>query len=288
MSFGERAALEGVLAQRQPALSIEIGTAEGGSLERIAVYSREVHSFDLVAPQLDVAKEPRVHVHTGDSHELLPRLLERLAADHRNVDFALVDGDHSSHGVRRDIEDLLNSPATGDTAILIHDTANPSVRTGLDEVRFAAWPKVAHVDLDFVAGYMFQEPRLRHELWGGLGLVLVDAARLAYGSNSVVQERYYPAASLLADAREAVIERERDANGKPPPPSDDAERMDLVNALDEGVQRHISELESEILRITSVSAHHEALWHEMMDSVSWKVTTPIRQLAARARAFRRG
>src|SRR5690348_6240653 len=47
MSFGERAALEGVLAQLRPRLAVEIGTAEGGSLERIAAYSEEVHSIDL-------------------------------------------------------------------------------------------------------------------------------------------------------------------------------------------------------------------------------------------------
>ena len=48
MTFGERAAIEGILAQLRPRVAIEIGTAEGGSLERIAHYSERVHSFDLV------------------------------------------------------------------------------------------------------------------------------------------------------------------------------------------------------------------------------------------------
>ena len=39
MSFGERAALEGVVAQVRPRLAVEIGTAAGGSLARIARYS---------------------------------------------------------------------------------------------------------------------------------------------------------------------------------------------------------------------------------------------------------
>jgi hypothetical protein len=54
MSFGERAALEGILAQLRPRLAIEIGTAEGGSLSRIADYSAEVHSIDLTHDELSV------------------------------------------------------------------------------------------------------------------------------------------------------------------------------------------------------------------------------------------
>src|SRR5690242_11209014 len=79
MSFGERAALEGVLAQRRPRLSIEIGTAEGGSLARIAAHSEITHSFDLVLPPQEIRDLPGVTLHTGDSHELLPRLLAELA-----------------------------------------------------------------------------------------------------------------------------------------------------------------------------------------------------------------
>ena len=48
MSFGERAAFEGILTQLGPSLAIEIGSAEGGCLERIAARSDAVHSFDLV------------------------------------------------------------------------------------------------------------------------------------------------------------------------------------------------------------------------------------------------
>jgi hypothetical protein len=277
MSFGERAALEGVLSQLSPKLSIEIGTAEGGSLDRIAVHSDEVHAFDLVSPQLSVAEAPHVRIHTGDSHEMLPSELERLAEDGRNVDFVLVDGDHSSDGIRRDIEDLLNASAIASTVILIHDTINPTVRAGLDAVHYTAWPKVAHVDLDFVPGYMFREERLKHELWGGRGLLLFDSSRLAYDAAPVVQERYYAAAPLFAGIRDLVVARESE------PEQQEAERLPPDTTADEKLERHIEELEAEILRITSVSAHHETLWRDMMNSVSWKVTTPLRGLASQAR-----
>ena len=77
MTIGERAGLEGVLAQLRPRLAIEIGTAEGGSLTRVAAYSDEVHSFDLVDPRLPVAELDHVHLHIGDGHLLLPEVSRR-------------------------------------------------------------------------------------------------------------------------------------------------------------------------------------------------------------------
>jgi hypothetical protein len=209
MSYGERAALEGLLSQLQPRLAIEIGTAEGGSLGRIAEHSAEVHSFDLVEPHPGVRELPNVTLHTGDSHRLLPELLARLADEGRNVDFVLVDGDHSSEGVCQDVRDLLDSRAIGRTIIVIHDTINETVRAGLERVRYEAYPKVAYVELDFVAGYMFREPSLLHELWGGLGLVVVDSARSAYFAGGARQKRYYEAFGLVREARTRLLELQR-------------------------------------------------------------------------------
>jgi hypothetical protein len=210
MSGGERAALEGVLAQLRPRLAIEIGTAEGATLGRIAAHAGEVHSFDLFEPVLETGRLANVVLHTGDSHELLPRGLARLARDGRNVDFVLVDGDHSADGVRRDLEDLLASDALATTTILIHDTSNPTVRRGLDAVDWAAHAKVAEVDLDWLSGYLFTNPHFRHELWGGIGRIVVDAA--ADRTGSPLQERYVPIGPLLEWARRAVDEGETPAD----------------------------------------------------------------------------
>jgi len=203
MSFGERAAIEGVLSQLRPSLSVEIGTAAGGSLAEIASHSHEVHSFDLHDPGPLAERFPEVRFHTGDSHELLPRLLARLADDGRNVDFVLVDGDHTPEGAQRDVEDLLASPALTDTIILLHDTSNHRVRRGYGRVRYEAHPKVAHVDLDFVGGYVLSEPGLDDEVWGGLGLIWVSARRGAYFAPSIRQDRYHPTSELLQHGFEA-------------------------------------------------------------------------------------
>src|SRR4051812_3963802 len=86
MTYGERVALEGTVSALHPALSLEIGTAQGGSLAQIAAHSDEVHSFDLVRPE-ELRVPENVTLHTGDSHELLPRLLAELSDSGRNVDF---------------------------------------------------------------------------------------------------------------------------------------------------------------------------------------------------------
>jgi hypothetical protein len=247
MSFGERAALEGILSQLQPRLAIEIGTAEGGSLARIAAHSGEVHSFDLVEPRPEAQALPNVSFHTGDSHALLPELLARLAEEGRNVDFVLVDGDHSPEGVCQDVRDLLDSPAIGRTVIVLHDTMNERVRSGIERVRYAAYPKVGYVELDLVAGYMFREPSLLHELWGGLGLVVVDSTRGAYFAGGPRQQKYYEAHGLVRRARTLVVEEERGLAGP----------------------RKVERLEQE-LRET------RELLDNLQASASWRITAPLR------------
>ncbi len=202
MSLGERAALEGVLAALKPRLAIEIGTAEGGSLRRIAEHSAEVHSFDLVDPDPEIAAIPHATFHAGDSHELLPAFLGELGDAGRQVDFVLVDGDHSAEGVRRDAEDLLASTAITSTVILFHDSANELVRAGIDAVDFDAHEKVVHVEPDFVAGSVFSAPELKNEIWGGLGLVLVDAGSARAPGTTAIQQRIVPTAQLLRLARD--------------------------------------------------------------------------------------
>ena len=278
MSLGERAAVEGVLAQLEPSLAIEIGTMEGACLRHIAAHAEEAHSFDLRPPTVELPAN--VTLHTGDSHELLPAFLAGLADRGRNVDFALIDGDHTPEGVRRDVEDLLDSRAVAQTVIMIHDAANERVRSGLDAVHFPAWPKVAHVDLDWIPGQLFAEPALRNELWYGLGLVLVDASRLAYGNGSVYEQRYHPAGPLLAEVRELVLARER------VPPSARSSRGEATE-LRKQVARLSTQLGAARAREAELSAELEPLrereqrarqaLNDITGSASWRLTQPVRR-----------
>ena len=221
MTLGERAALEGVVAKARPRLAIEIGTAEGGSLRRIAEHSEEVHSFDLVEPHEAIRALPNVELHIGDSHALLPAFLDELARDGRNVDFAMVDGDHSADGVRQDMEHLLASDALRRSVILIHDTCNDEVRRGLLAGQLESVPKVRYVDLDFVAGHLSHGDPYHHQLWGGLGVALVNADE--DGDEGVpAPYGFYDMFDLLGAAREAVVAREDGA--APVPPHDESPR----------------------------------------------------------------
>lgn len=241
MPLGERVAIEGILSALRPRLALEVGTAEGASLRWIARHAAEAHSIDLVAPTL-AELGPNVHLHSGDSRELLPRLLEGFAAQQRNVDFVLVDGDHSPEGVRRDVEALLASPAIGHTVILAHDTANERVRSGLDAVPYDAWPKVAHVDLDLVPGHLWAE-RFAGELWDGLGIVVVAADRSAYGTGSAIQSERHHHGRLLAIARD-VLGGVWPPGGLPP----GAGGAPLDGPQAQPLYERIAELEQEVAR----------------------------------------
>jgi hypothetical protein len=175
MPYGERAALEGLLAQVSPRLAIEIGTAEGGSLRRIAAHTDRVISFDLVEPSPDVAALDNVELRTGDSHRMLGQELRRLEAQGEHVDFVLVDGDHTAEGVRRDVEDLLGSAALRNTIIVLHDTLNEEVRAGLEAVDYASNSKVRYVELDFSPGRVAAQAELRGQCWNGLGVIVLAA-----------------------------------------------------------------------------------------------------------------
>lgn len=254
MSLGERAAMEGLLAQLRPALSIEIGTAQGGSLDRIAAYSDEVHAFDLHRPE--VAQAAHVHLHVGDSKKTLPALLERLASEGRNVDFALIDGDHTTEGVNADLLNLLASPAVERTVIVLHDTMNESVRIGLSDAELESIPKVSYVELDFLTGYMAREGEFAGELWGGLGLVLVDAAGGRWrGGASVYEDHRFDAYEMIGRMGGSFS-----ADGSPADPE----------AESYGVRR-IQALSDELHRLRGVL-------DEMHRSLSWRMTEPLRAL----------
>ena len=88
--------------------------------------------------------------HEGESHAVLPALLDEFARTGKNVDFALIDGDHSPIAVRDDLRLLLDSPAVTRTAILLHDSFSPWVREGIALAGADGHPKVVLCQLDFV------------------------------------------------------------------------------------------------------------------------------------------
>lgn len=204
MSFGERAAVEGVLAQLQPRLALEIGTAQGGTLARIAAYAQEVHSIDVTHVELAVEVGANVRLHTGNSGEVLPALLAGFCADSRMLEFALVDGDHSFEGVVGDLHALLDSPCTARSVILVHDSMNEEIRAGLESSGLERYEKVVYYEPDFVPGYIYREGAARHAAWGGLALILCDRKRSLSYSPAVRQWRFVEPYEAIHRMREEL------------------------------------------------------------------------------------
>jgi hypothetical protein len=245
MSLDERVALEGILVSMKPSLAIEIGSARGGSLERISMHSTVVHSFDLVRhPDVTAERFPNVTFHVGDSHELLTAVLNELVAAGAAVDFALVDGDHSAHGVRRDLEDLLASPSTGNTVVLVHDTVNERVRAGLEEIAWHTFENVCFVDTDFLTGRLFRNGPFKDELWGGFALVITGGMY-----EDVMRLDTYKAPDVL-DA--FLTARSRGEASRRP-------RYHEIASL----ERQVADLRNSITTI--------------LGSRSWRLTTPLRR-----------
>ena len=78
------------------------------------------------------------------------------------MSFALGDSDHSTAGVRKDLENLLHFRPNAPLYTMKHDSSNPVCREGLRRAKWEANPCV-QAELDFVPGTVF-----RGELWGGL------------------------------------------------------------------------------------------------------------------------
>lgn len=279
MSNGERAALEGVLAQLRPRLALEIGTAEGGSLARVAAWSGEVHSFDLVPPPPNesVSRLENVTWHTGDSHALLPRVLAELAAGGREVDFVLVDGDHSAVGVRQDIEDILSSDVVRHTLIMLHDTMNDAVREGVTAVDYGRYPKVALIDLDFMPGYLARGEPYRLQFWGGLGLLVVDESRSEELNGPVRDDRFHELVALLRPARDLMREIESDGVAL-----DSADPTRVEQLLRE--RWRPSPEEQAGLRADLARAERRV--RDIEASLSWRATAPLRSLKHRVAGVR--
>ncbi len=118
---------------------------------------------------------PHVEFIPGPSRETLPALLARLEAAGEEIDFVLIDGDHSAGAVQRDIEDLLTGyrPRTRPLVILMHDSFNPECRRGILAADWAANPHVRQVQLDYAPGVFPGNGPVAREMWGGFALALL-------------------------------------------------------------------------------------------------------------------
>lgn len=172
MSPSERVMITYILEHLKPRAAIEIGTRFGGSLQVLARHCGRVYSLDI-DPEVQERLKGRfenVEYLIGRSEETLPPLIDRLQREDAAVGFVLVDGDHSSEGVRRDIDNILRYKSSTTLYIIMHDSFNPVVRRGLTAANWPGCPHVQRVELDLVAGGVNTSPNFRGQLWGGLAI----------------------------------------------------------------------------------------------------------------------
>jgi methyltransferase family protein len=176
MAPAEQAAFVFLLEHLRPCVAIEIGTRFGGTLQVLAKYCSKVYSLDI-DPDVEkrlTGKYSNVEFIIGPSTKTLPLLIQKLQSENANLEFVLVDGDHSASGVEADINNVLAfKPTSTPLYITMHDSFNPQCRKGLLNAKWAENPCVRAVEIDFVAGSVNPSPSFREQLWGGIALAVL-------------------------------------------------------------------------------------------------------------------
>lgn len=175
MTRNERYCLITLLEKIRPKVAIEIGVKNGGSLQVISKYADKVYALDIDASIRDVLAEKYSNVEfiIGDSKVTLPQVIQKIEQNNESLEFALIDGDHSVQGVKRDIENIINHVPKTRLSVLLHDSFNPTCRKGMRTVNYLNNKFVHYVELDFISG-IFEPDHLKNQMWGGLGLIVVQ------------------------------------------------------------------------------------------------------------------
>jgi hypothetical protein len=182
MTRWEKYAFWSILANAKPKVALEIGTYQGGSLQVIARHAGKVYSIDLDATLKERLgpRFPNVEFLAGDSRTVLPGLLDQIQARGEELGFVLIDGDHSTEGVRHDINAVLRYVPVCPLTIVFHDSFHPQCRQGILAADWSACEHVDYVEIDFVPGVYHHEAFDMAEartMYGGLAVAVTRPER---------------------------------------------------------------------------------------------------------------
>lgn len=202
MTRWEKLAFIGLVNKVKPEVAIEIGNANGGSLQVLSKNCKKVYALDFqkeVHEKLSKQFIENVAFHTGDSKQILPKLLQAIQANGEKLGFVLIDGDHTTEGVKADVNNMLhNYIPICDLIIVFHDSFNPECRKGIIEADWEKNEYVHFVDVDFLPGNIFKDQYINAEkgsLWGGLSLAYLKAEKRT--SPLTVRQSLQPAYNQL-------------------------------------------------------------------------------------------
>ena len=178
MSRSEKYAFSRILEHANPEVALEIGTYKGGSLQVIANVAQKVFSLDINSQSQDALKPlfENVEFLSGDSKTLLPTLLAQLETERAPLGFVLIDGDHSTEGVRADLNAVLRYKPNRPIFVVFHDSFNPECRSGILSADWDDCPYVHYVEIDFIPGVFHFEAfdtAPARSMYGGLALALL-------------------------------------------------------------------------------------------------------------------
>lgn len=192
MSDSEKLSLLALLEKLKPQCAIEIGLRFGGSMQMFSPHAKHVISLDIdptCAERLG-PKFPNVEFVTGPSQETLPPILKRLEQDGTKLSIILIDGDHSASGVQGDIHALNGYRPACPVYVVLHDSFNPEVRSGIATANWADNPYVHSVELDFVPGMLHYKPGCMRQMWGGFALAVLRPDRRSFPLKIVANSDY--------------------------------------------------------------------------------------------------
>lgn len=173
MTRCEKYAFAALVESAKPEVAIEIGTYQGGSLQLIARHAGQVYSIDP-SPDCRATLAERfsnVEFLTGESADELPRLLEQISDNELQLGFVLIDGDHSTEGVRNDINAVLCYRPIRPLYVVFHDSFYPPARQGILTADWSSSPWVHYVEVDFIPGVYHAEAfdtAQARSMYGGL------------------------------------------------------------------------------------------------------------------------
>jgi cephalosporin hydroxylase len=175
----ELIALLEAVQQERPRTVLEIGTARGGTLFLLSLVSGEnatIISVDLPGGEFGggypawkvplyrafAKRNQRIYLLRADSHSEVTLQQVRAILSGREVDFLLIDGDHTYEGVKRDYE--FYSPLVGRSGtVAFHDIADHPPSTGCEVRRL--WEEVK---TSYQYREIIEDP---NQLWAGIGLL---------------------------------------------------------------------------------------------------------------------
>jgi cephalosporin hydroxylase len=181
MSNWEKHTFISVLQALKPEAAIEIGNAKGGSLQVLNKLVPNVYAIDI-EPEIHQNLKPQfpdVNFLTGSSLEILPELLKKIRSQGIKLGFILIDSDHTTEGVRADINTILkNYTPVCRLVILLHDSFNPHCRKGILTADWKENPYVHLVDTDYIPGTYIDDIYNNHiqkkSMWGGFALAVLE------------------------------------------------------------------------------------------------------------------